>query len=385
MNKSSIITLDENSVINNINFLKKKLGRNVKISSVVKANAYGHGIEQMVPLFYKAGIDHFSVFAYNEAVRVIESLRKPVSVMIMGWITDENIKDTIERGFEFYIFNMDRLQTALKYAKQLNIRARIHLEAETGMNRSGLNTEELNEAVSIILDNSENFEIFGFCTHLAGPESISNHHRIQKQLKKYQRMFTILENHNIIPKYRHVANSAAAFVYPKTRLDLVRIGIMQYGFWSSTETFIQYINNKRNKHDPLKRILSWKSRIMSVKSVKTGEYIGYGLSFLAQSDVETALIPIGYAVGYSRALSNKGMVLIRGQLCGVIGVVNMNMIIADISLVRDAVVGDEVVIIGKQGNLEIKVSAFSDFSNKLNYEVLAHLPANIKREIILKQ
>ena len=165
-------------------------------------------------------------------------------------------------------------------------------------------------------------------------------------------------------------------------MNLVRIGIMLYGFWSSIEVFIQYINNKPNKTDPLERILGWKSQIMSVKEVKSGEFVSYGISYLAQNTIKTALIPIGYSTGYSRSLSNKGLVLISGQRCNVIGVVNMNMIIADISNLPDAKVGDEVVMIGKQGDLEIKVSAFSDISDQLNYEVLAHLSESIKRIVI---
>lgn len=382
MNDSSLITLNEKSVKNNILFLKKIFGKKVRISSVVKSNAYGHGIEQIVPLFAKEGIDHFSVFDYNEACRVLKSLPEPADIMIMGWISDESMKDTIEKGFEFFIFNIERLYAALGYAKEINIKAKIHLEAETGMNRSGLNMEELNRAISIINENKDFFDVVGFCTHLAGAESISNYFRIQNQLKKYQKLLAVLERNGINPRYKHMANSAASFVYPKTRMDLVRIGIMQYGFWSSAETFMHYIGNKTNKTDPLKRILGWESRIMSIKEVKTGEHIGYGISFQAQSDTRTALIPVGYSQGYSRSLSNKGRVLIHGQKCSVIGVVNMNMLIADISNLTDAKIGDEVVMIGKQGDLEIKVSAFSDISNKLNYEVLTHLNENIKRTIL---
>jgi alanine racemase len=121
---------------------------------------------------------------------------------------------------------------------------------------------------------------------------------------------------------------------------------------------------------------------MSVKNVKTGEYIGYGISFLAQSDMRIALIPIGYYFGYSRSLSNRGRVLIKGHRCSVIGVVNMNMVLVDITTVPEAEPGDQVVLIGKQKELEIKVSAFSDISNKLNYEVLTLLPERIERRII---
>jgi alanine racemase len=336
----------------------------------------------MVPMLEDVGIDHFSVFDFSEAVRVKNSLKNNASVMIMGWISPTHIKKAIFNGFEFYIFNLDRLRLALKYAQLLQLRAKIHIETETGMNRSGLNQRDLLKAIEVIKNNAEQFEIMGFCSHLSGAESISNYMRIQQQIRKYHKMLTTFTESGLTPQFRHLANSAASLVYPKTRLDLVRVGILQYGFWPSTETFIHFSSRRKDKSDPLLRILKWQSRIMSIKEVKTGEFVGYGISFLAQTDIRTALIPIGYSCGYSRSLSNKGQVLIDGMLCNVIGVVNMNMIIADITQVDAANIGDEVVIIGKQGKLEIKVSSFSDSSNMLNYEVLAHLPENITRILV---
>lgn len=379
---NSLITISEQAVQNNISFLKKKLGGKVKISAVVKANAYGHGIEQVVPLFEKYGIEHYSVFYYSEAMRVFNSLSKPASIMVMGWLAEDNIRGAITRGIEFFVFNIERLKEAIRYAKEMGLKAKIHLEAETGMNRSGLNSDELEKAIVLIKENIDCIELAGFCTHLAGAESVSNYLRIHNQLRNYKKMLTFVENQGLKPKCKHVANSAAAFVYPKSRMDLVRVGIMMYGFWSSSEVYVQYIKNLKNKIDPLQRILGWESQIMAIKTVKSGEFIGYGISYLAQCDITTALIPVGYSFGYSRSLSNKGRVLIGGQRCSVIGVVNMNMIIVDISRVKDVKLGDEVILIGKQGDLEIKVSAFSEISNELNYEILAHLSESIIRTVI---
>ena len=279
MNDSSIITLNEKSVSNNIHFLKKKLGSKVKISSVVKSNAYGHGIEQIVPLLNKEGIDHFAVFDFHEAIRVSRSLLNPSSIMIMGWVSDSSLPKAIEKGFEFYVFSPERLTAAVRIAKKLKRKARIHLEVETGMNRSGLSIKELHYAIDLIRDNADFVDVYGFCTHLAGAESISNYYRIQNQIKKFQKMLAMLEKHDIKPKYRHMANSAAAFVYPKTRLDLVRIGIMQYGFWSSAETFMNYISNKKVKSDPLQRILGWESCIMAIKDINPNEKTTYRTNY----------------------------------------------------------------------------------------------------------
>ncbi|MBI9065346.1 MAG: alanine racemase [Marinilabiliaceae bacterium] len=379
MNDSSTITLSAQAVEVNLAFLRKHLHASTKISAVIKANAYGHGIEQVAPLFEAQGINHFSVFDYHEAVRTSLCLKSPATIMIMGWVSEENLENAMLQGFEFFVFSLDRLNQAAQLAKKLDVKACIHLEVETGMNRSGLNKEELEEALDCIDRYRDRFEVKGLCSHMAGPESVSNYLRIQEQLEKYKQLYGLLKNRHIKPAYRHIANSAGAFVYPEAQLDLVRIGIMLYGFWSSTEVFIHYVRAKMNKQDPLQRLLRWSSKVMSVKEVAEGEFVGYGLSYLAQRPLITALVPVGYSMGYNRSLGNKGRVLINGYRCGVIGTVNMNMIIVDVTNVSEVMVGDEVVIIGKQGELEIKVSAFSNISNELNYEVLAHLSESINR------
>jgi len=379
MNDSSTITLSAQAVEVNLAFLKKHLHSSTKISAVIKANAYGHGIEQIVPLFESQGIDHFSVFDYYEAVRTSQCLKSPATIMIMGWVSEENLENAMLQGFEFFVFSLDRLNQAARLARKLDVKACIHLEVETGMNRSGLNREELEEALDCIDRHRDCFDVKGLCSHMAGPESVSNYLRIQEQLEKYKQFYSLLKKRHIKPAYRHIANSAGTFVYPEAQLDLVRIGIMLYGFWSSTEVFIHYVRTKMNKQDPLQRLLRWSSKVMSVKEIGEGEFVGYGLSYLAQRPLITALVPVGYSKGYNRSLGNKGRVLINGYRCGVIGTVNMNMIIVDVTNVPEVRVGDEVVIIGKQGELEIKVSAFSNISNELNYEVLAHLSESINR------
>ncbi len=378
---SSIIKISSSAVANNIKVLRQLIGEDVEFSMVVKANAYGHGIEQYVPILEEQGIRSYSVFDYNEAEQVYKSLSDSASIIIMGWIPEVYMETVITKGFEFFVFNIERLELALLAAKAQNSSAKIHLEVETGMNRSGLNNSEFLEAIKIIKANPEHFELKGFCTHLAGPESIANYFRLQNQLKLYDEMLDILTSHGLKPEKQHIANSAASIVYPEARRDMVRIGIMQYGFWSSPETFIHYCQKANTTIDPLQRVLKWESKIMAIKKVKTGEFVGYGNSYLAQHDITTALIPIGYSGGYTRSLSNKGRVLIGGTRCGIIGVVNMNMIIADVTSLEDVEVGAPVVLIGKQGKLELKVQAFSNISEELNYEILAHLPHNIERKV----
>jgi alanine racemase len=159
-------------------------------------------------------------------------------------------------------------------------------------------------------------------------------------------------------------------------------GIVQYGFFPTKEVLIHFLEKSKLKEDPLKRLLTWKTTVMDTKQVKTGDFIGYGTSFMASQPMKIATIPVGYSQGFSRSLSNLGRVLIRGQRVPVIGIVNMNMMTVDITGLDGVEKGDEVVLIGKQGDLEIGVSSFSEFSNQINYEILTRLPADIPRKVV---
>ncbi|MDD4206131.1 MAG: alanine racemase C-terminal domain-containing protein, partial [Candidatus Delongbacteria bacterium] len=167
-----------------------------------------------------------------------------------------------------------------------------------------------------------------------------------------------------------------------SRFNLVRIGIMQYGFWSSREVFLRYLHNKSGFDNPLKRVITWKSEVMSVKTVKTGKFISYGTTYLASEDIRTAVVPVGYSFGYSRSLSNRGRVLINGVRCSVIGLVNMNMITIDVTRAGDVKPGDEVILIGEQNDMAISVDSFSEITQQINYEILSRLSRDIPRIVV---
>ncbi len=382
MFETSYLEISKSALKNNLAFIQKTVGKHVKISSVVKGNAYGHSKEVFIPIAEECGINHFSVFSAEEAYRLTMIRSSNADVMIMGMIDNEDIKWAIENKIEFFVFEIDRLNAALQTAKQIGLPARIHLDIETGMNRTGFNSEQLREAVEVIQKNKQFFIIEGVCTHYAGAESIANYVRVNRQIKKFKGIYKWLLEQKVHPKIRHTACSAAAMSYPQTRMDMVRIGIMQYGFWPSKETFIDYVSGKDEKEDPLKRIISWKSKVMSIKNVKRGEFIGYGTTYLALKDMKIATVPVGYSHGFSRSLSNQGRVLVHGQRASVIGTVNMNLITIDISFIPDVKKGDEVVLIGTQGDLTLSVASFSELSDLVNYELLTRLPRNIPRFVV---
>jgi len=377
---ASILEVSRSALKNNIDYIKSKVAENCRISSVVKGNAYGHGIECYVPMAQKLGINHFSVFSAAEAYRVAPLIRKRTDLMIMGMIGDDEIPWAIENGIEFWVFDMGRLDVAIESAKRLNKKAKIHLEVETGMNRTGIENGEIKRAINYFLNNNQHLILQGLCTHYAGAENLANSFRVSQQIATYKKQVKRFEKAGLSPKYRHTSCSAATVNYPKTQFDLVRIGILMYGFWPSPETFIiRERKNNPNVIDPLKRVISWKTRIMSIKHVKTGEYIGYGTSYLAHKDMIVASIPIGYAHGFSRSLSNVGRAIVRGERVGVVGIVNMNMTLLDVSELPNIERNEEVVLIGTQGERSMSVSSFSEFSNQLNYESLTRIAEDIPR------
>jgi len=385
MHNTSRIHLQKSSVKSNFDFIKSILKPDVKLSAVVKGNAYGHGIEEYVPIAEQCGYDHFSVFSAEEAFRVKQASTNQSPVMIMGDIHPEDLEWVIENEVEFFVFEIGRVEEAVTIAKKLKRKVKIHIEFETGFNRTGFNAKSLVPLIALIKANTDYLSVEGICTHYAGAESIANHVRVQSQIKLFNKLHKWMVGQGVEPKLRHTACSAASVVYPKTQMEMVRIGILQFGFWPSKEVLISYlakIKNSKNNTDPLKRVISWESQVMSVKDVKTGEFIGYGTSFLAQQNMKVATIPVGYAHGYSRVLSNQGRALINGKRVGVVGTVNMNMTMLDVTDVPDVTVGNKVMLIGGENGLEISVASFGELSNQLNYELLTRLPHNIPRYLV---
>lgn len=184
---TSYIEISKSALTNNLTFIKKMLGPEVLFSSVVKGNAYGHNISAFCPLIYENGIRHFSVFSANEAAEVKQYLPSDITILIMGMIDHDQISWAIENEIEFYIFDKDRLATALEYAKKLNKACRIHIEVETGMNRTGFALNELKSVWQILLANHAHIDLKGVCTHLAGAESIANYKRIKDQNKRLKK------------------------------------------------------------------------------------------------------------------------------------------------------------------------------------------------------
>jgi alanine racemase len=381
----SVIELDEGALKHNIQFLKNRANNSIKLSSVIKGNAYGHGIPNFLPMAEASGIDHFSVFSANEALIAKRTQTSPeTNIMIMGMIRDNELEWAIENGVEFYVFELDRLKAAIKSAKKMQKKARVHLQIETGMNRTGFEESTWQYVFEMVQKNQKNVKVEGICTHYAGAESVANYYRIKNQNNQLKKALSLAKEILGELPLVHAASSAAYLSQPDMHYDMARIGIAQYGYWPSRETYMRIMKSLDLKQgeDPQKRVMRWKSEIMNVKWVDSGDFIGYGNVYLAGRKMKIATVPIGYTHGFGRNLTNAGYVLIRGTRAGVVGLVNMNMITINVTHIDGAKKGDEVVLIGQQGEDEITVASFGEMTNNLNYEVLVRLPTTIPRIVI---
>ncbi|MFP4471889.1 MAG: alanine racemase [Bacteroidales bacterium] len=376
---TSYIELSKSALNNNICHMRKKAGPGVTYSMVVKANAYGHGIEDILPMVEKCGVDHFSVFSTEEAKKVMEVKTKNCHLMIMGFIDDDYLEWAIENEVSFFVFTPERLNAVKQIAAHTSKPARVHIELETGMHRTGFTGKDLDYVVEVLKQNSDIIQLEGLCTHFAGAESLNNYHRIRHQIDTFERLCHWFGERGLRPKYRHVSSSAGVLNFPEARYDLVRVGIANYGFWPNNETRMLHMKKDEISEDPLLRVLSWKSKVMSVNLVGEDEYVSYGTSYLTNRNSKIATVPVGYGYGFSRNLSNMGHVLINGKRAPVVGAVNMNMMVVDVTDLPEVCVGDEVVLIGTQNGKTITVSSFSDMNNSMNYELLTRLPPAIPR------
>ncbi|WP_375582500.1 alanine racemase [Cyclobacterium xiamenense] len=380
---SSRIELKQSAYKSNVNFIRKKIGEKPILSSVVKANAYGHGIESFVPMAERCGINHFCVASSFEAEQVLEVCKPESEILIMGIIYEEDLEWAISHEIAFFVYYFDRLPKALEAAKKVGKKAKIHLEVETGANRTGMHAKEFPKAIAYLKKNSDWLVFEGLCTHFGGAESASNQFKIERQHKRYKEFLRQCKEKKFLPQLRHIACSAAALAMKETVYDLVRIGVAQYGFWPSPDIYFSHLHETNKKADTsLKRIFSWKTDVMDIREVNEGEFIGYGTAFQATQKMTIAVLPLGYSNGYPRALSNRGQVLIRGKKAPIVGLINMNLFMVDVSHIPGVQVGEEVVLIGRQNNSVINVSSFTNVTQLLNNEMLSRLPAAIPRTVV---
>lgn len=360
--RETIALINLQHLIYNFREIKRIRGK-AKVLCVVKANAYGHGIKEISRTLERAGAEWFGVATLEEAEVLLKNDIKGKILVLNGPFPGEEevIVRYDLRVVAFDIAHMERLNLAGKKAGK---KVLVHIKIDTGMGRLGFLPQEFIKVMKRMAK-YEFVKVEGIMSHFAHAD-LKEVDFIKEQIKVFKECIRKTGFSGI----KHIANSAGTILIPSSRLDMVRTGIALYGVYPSSEC-----EGKIN----LKPVLSLKTRIHSIKKLPKGYGISYGHTYRLKRESTVAIIPIGYGDGFLRANSNKGKVLVKGNLCPVIGSVCMDLTAVDVTEVKDAKVGDEVVIIGEQNGKSITAHDLARSSGTIPYEVLTILTERVKR------
>ena len=360
--------IDVDALIHNFNIIKQTA--NTKVCAVVKANAYGHGVDIVAPLLQQAGADFFAVSNIEEALELRElGITKPI--LILGYTPVEYVQELATHDISQCVYSLDYANELSAEAAKCNVKIKVHLKLDTGMSRIGFDCRSdeivgIGDAISAA--KLDRFDIEGVFTHFA----VSDRNELQEdgftaeQYNRFCKAIDVLKANGIDPEYKHCCNSAALCLDSDKHLNMCRAGIVLYGLTPSIDLKLP---------QDFKPVMSFKSVVSQVKNIRCGDTVSYGRTFKAQKDMTIATISAGYADGYYRLLSNKASVLINGKRAKIIGRVCMDQFCVDVSDIRDVKRGDEVVLFGDG----LPVEELADIVGTINYELVCAVSSRVIR------
>ncbi|MDZ4724145.1 MAG: alanine racemase [candidate division Zixibacteria bacterium] len=374
------IELSRSAFSTNLAALTKMAGGRM-IAVSVKANAYGHGLPEIVSILSKKkNIEYLAIHSIDEALVARESGWKK-KIMILGPVAHDNLPAIFILNLEPVLFSAETLEALGKLSNKLKRHVLTHVKLETGTNRLGITDKELPAFAALYKKYPYLKKPYGASTHFANIEDTTSHEYAQYQLDNFERMVKSMTRLGIEPTIRHTASSAALILFEKTRFDLVRPGISAYGHWPSKETYLSY-KLEGGSGDTFKPTLSWKTRIGQIKNVPTDSFVGYGCTYRTTAPTKLAVLPIGYYDGYPRELSNHAYVLIKGKRAPVRGRVCMNLLMVDVTEIAGVKLFDEVTLIGVDKKERITAETLAGLAGTINYELLARLSSQTPRIIV---
>lgn len=361
------IEIDLKALKHNYYTIRNKITDKTKIAAVVKADAYGHGAVKTAQKLSQWGVDYLCVGSPDEGIELREAgIKKPI--LVLAEVLETQYQEVIKGKLIQTAASSRTLSGLNKAAAEADIIQPVHLKVDTGMGRIGFLPQNLLEAFKTA-KNLKNIKIEGVFSHLARADEDDKTFAYQ-QLEKFENVINKIENSGFKITLKHIANSAAIIDLPEFSLDMVRPGIMLYGLFPSQEL---------NKNADLKPVLSFKTRVVQLRQLPAEAAISYGSIYKTEKKEKIAVLPIGYKDGYPRLLSNQGEVLIRGQRAPIRGRVCMGQTIIGVNEINDIEVGDEVVLIGKQGKNEIKAAEIAEKCDTINYEVVCNLSERLEK------
>ncbi len=364
------ISLD--AIKKNIALMKSRLPENTKLYAVIKADGYGHGAIPIArALESDSSIIGFAVATITEGMELRDAGIKK-DILILGVTFPENHESVIAHELIPAVASLEQAASYNEIGMAARRKVRVHIKVDTGMGRIGFPTDD--EGLSQILASCrmEGLNIEGIFTHFARADE-KNKKATDKQYERFAKVIDYLKDHEVEIPVRHAANSAAILTYPMELTNTARAGVAMYGLCPSNEVGGEF---------DLIPALSLTSHIVFLKKVKKGTPISYGGTYVTKDERTVATVPVGYADGYPRSLSDKGEVLIRGRRAPILGRVCMDQMMVDVTDIPEAAFGDKVTLIGIDGDDRITAEELGDKSGRFNYELVCDLNKRIPRVYI---
>jgi alanine racemase len=360
--------IDCDKVEHNFKLIREKVGASVKVMGVVKADGYGHGAIAVSKSLLHAGVDTLAVASLEEA----EELRRAGiggEIMILGYTQPNWASAVVEGDFTQTVYHLNLARALSAEALRQKKTVQVHVKVDSGMGRIGIEPELAAPFIREVA-RLDGIELKGVFTHFSMAD-VAKSDYTKKQISRFESLIRHLKEVGINVPVIHAANSAAVILHPEANFDLVRPGILLYGLSPSPAM--------KKKVSAYKPVMSVKTTIVELKTVPAGTKISYGGTYTAEHASRIATFPAGYADGFSRRLSNIGSVLVGGRRAPIAGTVCMDFTMADVTDIPDVKVGDEVVLIGRQGNEEIEVDDIAKMLGTINYEVVSLIGKRVQR------
>jgi alanine racemase len=365
--RPTVCYIDHESLRWNFRQIRSLVGSQVKILSMVKANGYGHGAPAVARTLASAGSDAFGVAIIEEAIELRRhGITAPILVLTGAYL--DQLELFFDHDLMAVVHDADLLQRLEAAVVRRGGNLHVHLKIDTGMGRIGFPAAECDSWLPQI-KKLKAIKLKGIFSHFSHAESVEGQYT-RKQLEIFHQLVQRLAAEGIAPPLIHLANSAATITLPEAYFNMVRPGLMLYGVYPSPEMVARI---------SLKPVLSWKTRILQLKSVPSNTSISYGETFITKRDSLIATLPIGYADGYPRLLSNRGQALVGGKRARVAGRVCMDLTMLDVTDIGKIQQGDEVVLLGTQENDAISADEMAAWADTISYEILTSIGARIPR------
>lgn len=361
------------AIENNIRSMAGIISPGTKILAVIKADGYGHGALQVaVRLEQMDCVFGYATATAEEAFKLRnDGIRKPI--LVLGYTFPDNYEDMIRLDIRPAVFKKETARQLNEAAAAVGRTCRIHIKVDTGMSRIGVPCNEEGIETALEISRYDRLSVEGMFTHFARADEPDKTPAI-KQLEKFNDFLRRCAYRGLEPELKHCSNSAAILEMPEANMDLVRAGITMYGLWPSGKELTDSIR--------LEPAMSLKSSIVYIKTLEPGTEISYGGIYTTDKTTRVATVPVGYADGYPRSLSNKGYVLIKGKKAPILGRVCMDQLMVDVTDIPEAQEYDEVVLLGNSGGSTITAEELGSLSGRFNYEFVCAISDRVPRKYV---